>query len=104
MEQRYGRKFLEAGGPELTIQDWGVTYAELEPHYDRFEYLCGVSGKAGNIKGQIRPGGIPFEAPRGVEFPAPPMKETYFGALFRKGASELGHHPYPQPSANLSQP
>ncbi len=104
IEQRYGKKFLEACGSELTIQDWGVTYAELEPHFDRFEYLCGVSGKAGNIKGQIQPGGNPFEAPRGREYPTPPMKETYFGALFRKGANELGYHPYPQPSANLSQP
>ena len=22
----------------MTI-DWGVTYADLEPHYDKFEYL-----------------------------------------------------------------
>ena len=29
----------------MTIQDWGVTYDELEPHYDRFEYLCGTSGR-----------------------------------------------------------
>ena len=56
IEQRYGKKFLESCGPELTIQDWGVTYDELEPHYDRFEYLLGVSGKAGNIKGKIQPG------------------------------------------------
>ena len=35
--QRYGQKFLDACGPELTIQDWGVTYDELEPYYDRFE-------------------------------------------------------------------
>ena len=27
----------------MTIQDWGVTYDELEPHYDAFEYLCGTS-------------------------------------------------------------
>jgi gluconate 2-dehydrogenase alpha chain len=104
IEQRYGKKFLEACGPELTIQDWGVTYEELEPHYDRFEYLCGTSGKAGNIKGQIQPGGNPFEAPRAREYPTPPMKEPYFGALFRKGAESLGYHPYPQPSANLSHP
>jgi hypothetical protein len=64
IEQRYGKEILD---PELTIQDWGVTYAELEPHYDRFEYLCGVSGKAGNIKGQIQPGGNPLEAPRARE-------------------------------------
>src|SRR5271156_4508114 len=102
--ERYGKKLLEAGGPELTIQDWGVTYDELEPHYDRFEYLCGVSGKSGNIKGQIQPGGTPFEAPRSRKYPTPPQKEPYFGAIFRKGAESLGYHPYPQPSSNLSQP
>jgi gluconate 2-dehydrogenase alpha chain len=100
---RYGKKFLEACGPELTIEDWGVSYDELEPFYDRFEYLCGVSGKAGNINGQIQPGGNPFEAPRSREYPTPPMKEPYFGALFRKGAESLGYHPYPQPSSNLSE-
>jgi gluconate 2-dehydrogenase alpha chain len=102
--ERYGAKFIEACGPELTIQDWGVTYEELEPHYDRFEYLLGVSGQAGNIKGKILPGGNPFEAPRSRGYPTPPMKETYFGAIFRKGAQELGYHPYPQPSSNLSVP
>src|SRR5260221_1146940 len=102
--ERYGQKFLDACGPELTIRDWGVTYDELEAHYDRFEYLCGVSGKAGNIGGQLQPGGNPFEAPRSREYPNPPMKETYFGAIFRKGVESLGYHPYPQPSANLSRP
>src|SRR6266849_9635848 len=78
IEQRYGKKFLEACGPELTIQDWGVTYEELEPHYDRFEYLCGTSGKAGNIKGQIQSGGNPFEGPRSRDYATPPMKEPYY--------------------------
>ena len=36
----------------MTIQDWPLSYDELEPYYDRFEKLCGTSGKAGNIKGQ----------------------------------------------------
>ncbi len=35
----------------MTVQDWGVTYEELEPHYDKFEYLCGIAGKAGNLQG-----------------------------------------------------
>ena len=105
IEQRYGKNFVEACGPELTIQDWGVTYEELEPYYDRFEYLCGVSGKAGNIKGQIQPGGNPFEAPRSREYPNPAAE----GALFRRDLSakarkDLGYHPYPQPSSNLSRP
>jgi gluconate 2-dehydrogenase alpha chain len=100
-EERYGKNFL----PEnLTIQDWGVTASDLEPHYDRFEYLLGISGKAGNLKGQKVPGGNPFEDPRSREYPTPPMKEPYGAAMFRKAASELGLHPFPQPSANLSQP
>jgi gluconate 2-dehydrogenase alpha chain len=100
IEQRYGKGFAD---PELTIQDWGVTYAELEPHYDRFEYLLGTSGKAGNINGQIQPGGDPFESPRSREYPTPPMKEPYGAAIFRKAASSLGYHPYPSPASTLSQ-
>ena len=102
MEERYGKKFVDA--LDLTIQDWGVTYQELEPYYDKFEYLCGTSGKAGNIKGQIQPGGNPFEAPRSREYPTPPLKEQYNGALFRKAATQLGYHPYPQPASNMSVP
>jgi len=98
---RYGAKFLD---PDLTPQDWGVTYADLEPHYDRFEYLLGTSGKAGNIKGTIQAGGDPFESPRSRDYPTPPQKEPYHGALFRKAATDLGYHPFPQPSSNLSQP
>src|ERR1700726_2304139 len=34
-EERYGKSFIPE---DMTIQDWGITYAELEPYYDRFEY------------------------------------------------------------------
>src|SRR5215204_7362285 len=51
LTQRYGAGFLPEG---MTIQDWDVTYDELEPHYDAFEYLCGTSGTAGNLRGQIQ--------------------------------------------------
>src|SRR6516162_6254771 len=95
LEQRYGKKIMD---PELRIQDWGVTYEELEPHYDRFEYLLGTCGKAGNIKGQIQAGGDPHESPRSRDYPNPPQKELYQGALFRKAASSLGYHPFPTPS------
>ena len=50
-EERYGRKSVPE---DMTIQDWGISYAELEPYYDKFEYTAAVSGKAGNIGGQIR--------------------------------------------------
>src|SRR5258706_11934067 len=51
---RYGANFLDAN---VAIQDWGVTYSDLEPYYDRFEYLLGTSGTAGNLQGAIQPGG-----------------------------------------------
>jgi len=34
----------------MTIQDWGISYDELEPYYDKFEYTAAISGKAGNLK------------------------------------------------------
>jgi gluconate 2-dehydrogenase alpha chain len=101
LENRYGKNFID---PDLRIQDWGVGYEELEPHYDRFERLTGAGGKAGNLKGRIQPGGNPLESPRQHEYPNPPMKEQYSGALFRKAATELGYHPFIQPSANSSAP
>jgi len=100
-EERYGKNFAAS---DLSIQDWGVNAAELEPYYDRFEYLLGTSGKAGNIKGAKQAGGNPFEDPRSRDYPTPPMKEPYGSAIFRKAATELGYQPFPQPSSNLSQP
>jgi gluconate 2-dehydrogenase alpha chain len=100
-EQRYGKRFIPA---DMTIQDWGVTYDELEPHYDAFEYLCGISGKAGNIGGRIDEGGNRYEGPRRREFPLPPLKRCYSTVLFDKAAREAGFHPFPAPAANTSKP
>ena len=100
IEQRYGGKFIPA---DMTIQDWGVTYADMDPYYDRFEYLCGTSGTAGNLGGQIKPGGNPFEGPRSRPYPTPAQQQPYGPTLFAKAATEMGYHPFPQPSGNLSQ-
>jgi gluconate 2-dehydrogenase alpha chain len=37
----------------MTIHDWPVSYDELEPHYDKFDKICAVSGQAGNLRGKI---------------------------------------------------
>ena len=97
---RYGVSML---GSDCTSQDWGITYDQLEPFYDRFEYQAGISGKAGNIKGKIQPGGNPFEGPRARDYPNPPMKVAYQSALFRDAASKLGYHPFVMPSANVTR-
>ena len=100
LTQRYGATFLPA---DMTVQDWGVTYDDLEPHYDAFEYVCGTSGQAGNLKGTIQDGGNPFEGVRSRPYPTPPMKQGYGHTLFGEAAKQLGYKPFPQPSGNLSE-
>jgi gluconate 2-dehydrogenase alpha chain len=95
---RYGASFIP---PDMAIQDWGITYDELEPYYDKFEYMAGIAGKAGNLKGQKIPGGNIFEGPRAREYPVKPVGETPIGRLFSKASTELGFHPFPGPTANL---
>lgn len=99
-EERYGRKFIPDG---MNLQDFGVTYDELEPHFDQFEKICGTSGKAGNLRGDIQAGGNPFEGWRANEFPLPPLASPNSAVLFEKAARELGFHPFPQAAANASR-
>lgn len=101
VEQRYGAKFIPS---DMSIQDFPVTYEDLEPHFDHFEYVCGTSGKAGVIQGVKQAGGNPFEGSRSREFPLGP-NPNYLGAeMFYKGAREMGWDPYPIPASNASGP
>lgn len=85
---------------EMPIQDWGVTYQELEPYHEMFEKLFGVAGKAGNLRGQIQQGGNPFEAPRRSEYPQPPIEITEAGVILSEAAAKLGYKPFPMAAAN----
>src|SRR3984957_7530424 len=100
-EERYGKKFIP---DDMTVQDWGITYAELEPYYEKFEYTAAVSGKAGNLAGKLQAGGNPFEAPRVRDYPLPPLTPILASEMFTDAARNVGYHPFPRPSANASQP
>jgi len=78
--EKYGSKRLPE---DHAIQDWGVNYDDLEPHYARAEEMMGISGKAGNLRGKQIEGGNIFEGWRSAEYPTPPTKIPYFSALFR---------------------
>ena len=95
--ERYGKSAIPA---DMPLQDWGVTYAELEPYHDLFEKLFGIAGRAGNLQGRIQRGGNPFEAPRQNEYPQAPMEITEAGAVFSAAAEKLGYSPFPMASAN----
>jgi gluconate 2-dehydrogenase alpha chain len=99
--EKYGEKRLPE---DHAIEDWGITYDELEPYYARAEKLMGISGRAGNLHGKpLTNGGNPFEGPRSAEFPTPPTKIPYLAAMFRDAAAQLGYHPYALPAATISQ-
>ncbi|GKV56535.1 GMC family oxidoreductase [Sporosarcina sp. NCCP-2222] len=90
-EKKYGKNKLSS---DYLIQDWGITYDELEPYYDRFEKTMGLSGEDTN----------PFWGKRSSDFPTPPMKKMPLLKKFEKATKDLGYHPYMVPSANLSEP
>jgi gluconate 2-dehydrogenase alpha chain len=99
-EGRYGKSHIPA---DMMVRDWGISYAELEPYYDRFERTAAVSGKAGNLRGKVQAGGNPFEAPRSREYPNPPLNAILAGQMFGDAASKAGYHPFPRPAANSSR-
>src|SRR6202140_2354950 len=100
LTKKHGAPHLPA---DLAVQDWGVTYDQLEPHYWYAEQMMGVSGKAGNLRGKLIDGGNIFESPRMQEYPTPPLKHSYGSHLFEEATRKLGYHPYPTPAANLSE-
>ena len=99
IEERYGKKFIP---PDMTIQDYPVSFEELEPHFDHFEKVCGVSGTAGNLRGKLQAGGNPFEGARSDEYPTPPLTPVHNAQLFANAAAQLGYKPFPLPAANSS--
>src|SRR5690625_6311776 len=39
---KYGEKKIPE---DMVIQDWGITYDELEKYYDKYEKMAGISGE-----------------------------------------------------------
>ena len=97
---RYGAAAIPA---DSSIADWPLSYADLEPYYDRAEYDLGVSGKAGNLQGKKIEGGNVFEAPRKRDYPNPALHLDQVGVNFEAAAKKLGYHPFSTPRAILSE-
>lgn len=88
--EQYGEDIIPK---DMTMQDWGIKYDELEPYYDQFEKTMGVSGEPDPLR----------EGQRSDDYPTPPMKETDVIRTFTEAAERLGYHPYRIASANLSE-
>ncbi|WP_139991098.1 GMC family oxidoreductase [Paenibacillus paridis] len=87
--EKYGKNKIPT---DMTIQDWGITYDEIEPYYDKFEKTAGISGEPNPLGGK-----------RSSEYPTPPMKKSPAMKMFVDAATRLKLNPYMMPSANLSE-
>lgn len=87
---RYGKDKIPK---DCTIQDWGLTYDDIEPYYDKFEKTAGVSAEEN-----------PIGPWRSDDYPNPRLKSTPSIDLFKKAGESLGYHPYHLPAGNMSQP
>ena len=50
-EERYGKNFIPA---DMPMQDWGITYDELEPYYDKFEYTAACPARPATSRARSR--------------------------------------------------
>lgn len=88
---RYGKEKIPDG---MMLQDWGITYDEMEKYYDRFEKTAGISGEQDPN---------PKSPKHASDYPNPPTKETPSLKIFKDAAKKLGYHPFQVPSGNITE-
>ena len=78
-----------------TLEDWPISYADLEPYYEKAEWEIGVSGDdSGNV----------FRAPRRKPLPMPPLAPNREFEILEPAAKRLGLHPFHIPMLRNSVP
>lgn len=78
-----------------TLEDWPISYADLEPFYEKAEWEMGVSGDdTGNI----------FRAPRRKPLPMPPLPHNREHTTLLPAARRLGLHPFDIPMLRNTVP
>jgi choline dehydrogenase-like flavoprotein len=90
MEQDFRMRSVYGAPENSTLDDWPLSYRELEPFYAKAEWEIGVSGKAG---------ANPFESPREKPYPMPPLPLNTEATLLANAARRIGLHPFPIPMA-----
>ncbi len=89
MKSTYG--FVEGS----TLDDWPISYDDLEPFYEKAEWEIGVSGDDSQN---------PFASPRKKLQPMPPFENNREGKVLADACRRLGLHPFPIPMLRNSVP
>lgn len=88
MEQDFKLKTIYGHIEGSTLEDWPISYFDLEPCYEKAEWEIGVAGEHN---------ANPFCAPRQKPYPMPPFSYNREGNLLSDAAKRLGLHPFPIP-------
>jgi choline dehydrogenase-like flavoprotein len=94
-ERDFKMKSTYGAPANSTLEDWPITYQDLEPFYTKAEWEIGVSGKAGANS---------LEPPRSKPYPMPALPYNREASLLARAASRLNWHPFPIPMAINSVP
>ena len=78
-----------------SLEDWPISYDDLEPFYEKAEYEIGISGDYS---------GTPFHGPRRRPLPMPPLPPNREFQILEPAAKRLGLHPFHIPMARNSVP
>ena len=78
-----------------TLDDWPISYSDLEPYYEKAEWEIGVSGDDSNNI---------FRAPRRKPLPMPPLPPNRDFQILDPAARRLGLHPFHIPMLRNSVP
>lgn len=78
-----------------TLDDWPISYADLEPFYEKAEWEMGVSGDDSNNI---------FKAPRRKPLPMPPLAPSREHQILEPAARRLGLHPFHIPMLRNTVP
>ena len=78
-----------------TLEDWPISYQDLEPYYTQAEWEIGVSGDdTNNI----------FKAPRSRPLPMPPLPHSREHVILKAAAERLKLHPFDIPMLRNTVP
>lgn len=95
MAQDFRLKSTYGAMADSTLEDWPITYDDLEPYYEKAEWEIGVSGDVGPD---------PFKAPRRKPLPMPPLPPNREYEVLKPAALRLGLHPFDIPMLRNSVP
>ncbi len=95
MAQDFRMKSLYGCPVGSTLDDWPISYDDLEPFYEKAEWEMGVSG-------DVAPD--PFKAPRRRSLPMPPLPPNREYQILKPAALRKGWHPFDIPMLRNSVP